>query len=87
MIKYKVWSTKIEKVEIERETAQTVFYVSDRGQMVSERKQSSYYNYFDTFFEAQNFILTELNTKIESLEAQIDDNKNRKEKVFLLEDK
>lgn len=86
MIKYKVWSTTIEKVEIERETKDSVFHKSHSGKIVCDRKRTSYYNYFDTFEDAKSYILTELRLSIDSLSVQISNKKKEIEKVILMQE-
>lgn len=87
MIKYRAYSKTIEKMEIERETEQTVFYKSSGGKIVSDRKQSSYYNYFDTFEDARKFILNRINLSLESLKAQMISKQKDLEDVFLMSEK
>jgi len=87
MMKYRVYSKTIEKIEIERETDHTIFYKSTTGSIVCERKQSSYYNYFDTFEDARKYILNRINLSLESLRAQTINKQNDLEEVFLMEEK
>lgn len=87
MIKYRVYSKTIEKMEIERETDHTIFYKSTTGSTVCERKQSSYYNYFDTFEDARKFILNRINLSLGSLRAQTISKQKDLEEVFLMEER
>lgn len=87
MIKYRVYSKTIEKMEIERETVHTIFYKSATGSTVCERKQSSYYNYFDTFEDARKFILNRINLSLESLKAQTISKQKDLEEVLLMEER
>ncbi len=69
MIKYKIedfW-TRIEKVEIIKETAKMLLR-SDGGR---EYKSCSYYRYFDTWDEAHKELLERCEGKVNSLRLQL----------------
>ena len=62
MIKYKAeyyWAPKIVKVEIVRETKSSVVFNQKTfsGKDMSERKNTQYHQYFDTFKEAKAFLV------------------------------
>mgnify|MGYP001186252373 CR=1 FL=1 len=56
MIKYKIssWNISIEKIEIERETENTIWRKGHNGKIVQERKQG---DVFETFEEAKAALL------------------------------
>ena len=59
MTKYKIsWRDKIVKVEVERETEHCVFTKEPNGKIEKHLKKSSYSNYFDSWKEAHDFMLT-----------------------------
>jgi hypothetical protein len=63
MIKYKAefsWEPRIKKVEVERETAHSVFF---KG--TNERKQTQYHAYFDSFQEAKDYVCGIFEDKVE----------------------
>lgn len=76
MIKYKaniMFDLGIKKVECERESDHSVFF----GKR-NERKESQYHKYFDSFKEAQDFLIARLHrhiyfakNKIENLEKDL----------------
>jgi hypothetical protein len=59
MIKYKTFSygIEIQKIEIERETGQTVWYSNGRV-IIQDRKHSDYHNYYDSFEDAKQSLIT-----------------------------
>lgn len=73
MIKYKTWLDSIKKVEVERETEQSVFFKapSSTNGLRSERKKSYGMGYFDTWLEAKTYIESIEQHKINVLEAKI----------------
>ena len=75
MTKYKTSKyytpTKIETVEIEKETTSFVSFVS-RGSLIRVAKRGAYVNYFDTWEEAKQFLLDQAQCKADSLRLQLD---------------
>lgn len=64
----------IEEVYVEKETSQTIWMV---GHAFSDRKRSSYNNYFETKQEAFNFIEKTISDKIISLENSLNKEKDK----------
>lgn len=73
MIKYKTWLDKIKKVEVEKETEQSVFFKDSRSTngLRSERKHSRGIGYFNTWEEAKTRMEESECYKIASLENKI----------------
>ena len=69
MIKYKIggYREKIEAVEIERETDQMVFLPNGNR----EHKKCSYHQYFDTWEEAHEVLMKQLEGKVASLRLRL----------------
>lgn len=71
MKKYKTThGSQIEKVEILRETDQSVF-IDRWGKEARRSKRGEYCNYFDTFDEAKQYLMQESQGKIENLHIQL----------------
>jgi len=61
MIKYRTWyNLSIEKVEIKKETEKQVHLLEGN---IENKRSVDYRNYFDTFEEAKQFLLTREKTK------------------------
>jgi hypothetical protein len=61
MIKYRTWyNLSIEKVEIKKETEKQVHLLEGN---IENKSSVDYRNYFDTFEEAKQFLLTREKTK------------------------
>lgn len=69
MIKYKANSLrKIEKVEVAGETDHFVKLLNGR----KEAKRSEWFNYFDSFDAAKNYLLGEATKRVENLRLQLE---------------
>ena len=54
---YRVWGEHIQKFEILRVTDKSVFYTSNSGAEITERRTSNLFNWFETLEEAVTFLL------------------------------
>ena len=67
MIKYEIsWMDKIIKLEVEKESEHCIFTRESNGKLEKHLKKSSYSNYFNSWEEAHDFLLT----KAENLVAK-----------------
>lgn len=73
MIKFKTGFLKrIEPVEVTRETAATIFIANDRGIEQRHAKRSSSINYFDTWAEAHQYLMTHAQRSVDYARMQLE---------------
>ena len=75
MIKYRVellFTPKIEKREVERETEKSVFWTTKSGFKERSLKNTTYYRWFDTWEEGHKLILHLAQERVNSLRLQLD---------------
>ena len=91
MIKYRTIRTKIEAVEIIRETPKQVVLKPSYPSFISrerrEAKRSDYQNWFDTWEEAKSFLVDEAKKKVALEERNLKIAKARLNEVSALEKK
>ncbi len=86
MKKYKTtYGSQIEKVEILRETDQSVF-IDRWGKEVRSPKRGKYCNYFDTFDEAKQYLMHASQEKIENLHIQLGYETEKLAKIVRIEE-
>lgn len=73
MKKYQIeyWSDKIREVEAVRETDHFMFVVRN-GKEYREKKNTGYYKVFDSWEQAQDFLVKRTQSHIENLRSQIE---------------
>ncbi len=65
MIKYTTkMLNKIEEVEVARETEKSIFIINNHGKEIRESKRSSWKNYFDTWEETKDFIVSNATSEV-----------------------
>jgi hypothetical protein len=93
MTKYKTggWGKfLIEKIEVEKETEKCVFIkrTDYKGKPILDRnnKRSDYYNFFDTFEEAKQFLLSKSYNRINSYKHNLELEKNKYKEILNLQE-
>lgn len=76
MIKYRTYFDKIETVEVVRETAASV-YVGEKMGGRREAKRSSFYNYFDTWQEAHEFLVLRAEIAVSGAQSRLEAEERR----------
>lgn len=82
-IKYKTYFESIQKVEIDKETKDSVWL---NGNKYSVRKINSYESYHDTFNEAKEYLKQKQLKEIESLKNSIKYYEDKLEKIEAIEE-
>lgn len=74
MIKYKAtdYLNRIEKVEIERETDKSVWYKSQSGRMMTDRKVTNDIGFFDTWEEGKEFLLKLADNEVQRVRKSLE---------------
>jgi len=67
-----ITGSKIKAIEITKETAKTVWFINDHGREDNSRKQSGWLNFFDTFIEAKDFLMRNIQKKIKKAEYNLE---------------
>lgn len=86
MIKYKTggWNSLIEKIEVLRESEKFVFLEGFQGRPFREAKRSSYHNYFDTWDEAFDFILTDAKNNLLRCQHALNNAEKKVNEILIL---
>lgn len=82
MIKYKTenWSSKIFKVEVEKETEYQIIINGRRS-----NKMSEYECFFDTFEDAKEYLIEKISKEIKNLQWKLSREQNKLNKIMLIE--
>lgn len=67
MIRYRTWFGKVEALEIEKETAQTVTRNGKR-----EEKRSVWWNWHETFEDAKQFLIDDAQREVDMLRTRLE---------------
>ena len=88
MIKYRTTGTKIEAIEIIRDTPKQVVLKQQYPSLISrerrEAKRSDFINWFDTWEEAKEFLVVKAQNEVELAERILETAKERLTKVSSL---
>lgn len=74
----------ITPVEITRETPAKVYFIGYSGKETSEKKQTTYKEYHETYEDAKTFLIERCERKIKTLEESLSSEKNNLEFIHKL---